>query len=232
MKLIIGLGNPGEKYENTRHNLGFMALDKFLKEYSLAGRDNWKKETKFKSEVAEIEWQKKSSKSIRRPAEQDLEKQKKWTPEDNLEKVLLVKPLTHMNLSGSAVSAVVAFYKVPTENIWVVHDDIDLNFGAMKIRLGGASAGHNGVGSIISSLGTDKFWRFRLGIGHPINKSKINQLFGGHKSKMIPVDEYVLRNFGRGEGGKLKDIIKKAVKALESGLESSLDATMNRFNAK
>jgi peptidyl-tRNA hydrolase, PTH1 family len=210
MKIIVGLGNPGEKYENTRHNLGFMALDKFLKEYSLAGQDNWKKDVKFKCEIAEIEWQRQNR------------------SKNNLEKVLLVKPITYMNLSGSAVLAIASFYKIATENIWVVHDDVDLNVGAMKIRMGGASAGHKGVESIIGSLNTDKFWRFRLGIGHPANNSKIKT----QKLKMMPVDEYVLKGFGRGEAGKLKDIIKKAVKALESGLENGLDATMNKFNAK
>jgi peptidyl-tRNA hydrolase, PTH1 family len=220
MKLIIGLGNPGEKYKNTRHNLGFMALDKFLREFSMAGKENWGKEARFKSEVAEIEWQRQNQKS--------KIKNQKWTAQDSLEKVILVKPLTYMNLSGGAVSAIASFYKILPQDIWVIHDDIDLNLGAMKIRLGGASAGHKGVESIIDSLGTDKFWRFRLGVGHPINKSKIKN----QRSKIMPVDEYVLKGFGRGEGGKLKDIVKKAVKALEGGLENGLDATMNRFNAK
>jgi peptidyl-tRNA hydrolase, PTH1 family len=213
MKLIVGLGNPGEKYENTRHNLGFMVLEKFLKEFLKAGRDEWRKEAKFKSEIAEIEWQRQG---------------KKIHTKDNLEKVLLVKPQSYMNLSGDAVSLIKSFYKIPTQDIWIIHDDVDLNFGAMKIRMGGASAGHKGVESIINSLGTDRFWRFRLGIGHPASKSKVKE----QKSKLVPVDEYVLRGFGRGEGGKLKDIIKKSVKSLESGLENGLDITMNRFNAK
>ena len=210
MKLIVGLGNPGEKYESTRHNLGFMVLDKFLKEYSSVGKDNWEKNSKFKSEIAEIEWQRQKGSG------------------NSLEKVLLVKPLTYMNLSGDAVSSIMSFYKISTEDIWIVYDDVDLNFGAMKIRLGGASAGHRGVESIITFLSTDRFWRFRLGIGHPIHKLKNKE----QRSKIVPVDEYVLKSFGRGEAGKLKDIIKKAVKALESGLENGLDATMNKFNAK
>jgi PTH1 family peptidyl-tRNA hydrolase len=231
MKLIVGLGNPGERYKNTRHNLGFMALDKFLKEFSKAGGDDWKKESKFKSEIVEIEWMKKSSSPKGTGFSEAAKiKNERWNPEDNIEKIILAKPLTYMNLSGGAVSAIKTFYKILPENIWIINDDVDLNFGAMKIRMGGASAGHKGVESIIKSLGTDRFWRFRLGIGHPANKSKVKS--ASRRAKLAPVDEYVLRGFGRGEGGKLKDIIKKAVKALESGLESGLDITMNRFNAK
>jgi peptidyl-tRNA hydrolase, PTH1 family len=211
MKLIVGLGNPGEKYESTRHNLGFIVLEKFLKEFSLVNKGDWKTENKFKCETAEIEWQ----------------RQNKESKPGDLQKALLVRPLTYMNNSGLSVKKLSDFYKINTEDIWIIHDDVDITFEAMKIRFGGASAGHKGVESIIESLGTDKFWRFRLGIGHPTNKTKLDQ-----KSKIIPVDEYVLKGFGRGEAGKLKHVIKKAVKALESSLEDGLESTMNRFNAK
>ncbi len=203
MKLIVGLGNPGEKYEKTRHNLGFIVIDKLLKEFSKAGEISWEKKTKFKSEIAEIEWH-------RQKPLNDIKNSLS-------EKIILAKPLTFMNLSGSAVSAIASFYKILPANVWVIHDDIDLNLGALKIRIGGSSAGHKGVESIIKSLGTDKFWRFRLGIG---------------QTKLTPADKYVLKDFGRGEGGKLKNIIKKSVKALESGFEVGLDKTMNKFNAK
>ncbi len=209
MKLIVGLGNPGEKYEKTRHNLGFMVIDKFLKEFLRGGENHWEKKTKFKSEIAEIEWQR------QKPLNNSLS-----------EKIILAKPLTFMNLSGHAISSISSYYKIKTTDIWIIHDDIDLNLGALKIRIGGASAGHKGVESIIKSLKTDRFWRFRLGVGHPLNKEK------NRKSKLMLVDQYVLKDFGRGEGGKLKDIIKKAVKALENGLEIGLDKTMNKFNAK
>ncbi len=208
MKLIIGLGNPGERYEKTRHNLGFTVLDKFIREFSPVKRNDWSENTKFKSEIAEIEWQRRHSIKVGK----DL---------ISLEKVVLVKPLTFMNLSGNAVRSVVDYYKINTDDIWVIHDDIDINFGGFKIRLGGSSAGHKGVESIIKVLGTDKFWRFRLGVGHPIKKSKI-----------LPVDEFVLRGFGRGEAGKLKDLIKKTVNAIEMSLEKGLEASMNRFNTK
>lgn len=200
MKLIVGLGNPGEKYEHTRHNLGFMVLDKFLKECTkVEDKKTWQKETRFRSELAEIKFKE--------------------------EKVILCKPLTYMNLSGNAVSAISHFYKTELSDIWIIHDDVDLNLGAIKIRNGGASAGHKGIESIINSLNDDKFWRFRLGIGHPLKRENL-------RSKFMAVDKYVLKTFGRGEGGKLKDIIKKAVKALESSLEIGLDKTMNKFNAK
>lgn len=226
MKLIVGLGNPGEKYEKTRHNLGFMALDKFIKEFSPVKRNDWSENTKFKSEVAEIEWQRRHSIKVGK----DLV---------SLEKVVLIKPLTYMNLSGGAVKAVADYYKINTDDIWIIHDDIDINFGGFKIRFGGSSAGHKGVESVIKTLGTDKFWRFRLGIGHPIGKSKVKnraavKAFGDarQKSKKLPVDEFVLKGFGRGEAGKLKDLIKRTVNAIETGLEKGLEVSMNRFNSK
>lgn len=199
MKLIVGLGNPGEKYEHTRHNLGFMVLDKLLKDYSRVEESNWKKEAKFKSEIAEI------------------------TRESSSDKILLIRPLTFMNLSGESVSLVASFYKILPQDIWVIHDDIDLGLGALRIKNGGASAGHRGIESIIQALGTDKFWRFRLGVGHPSRSQ--NQ-------KQTQVDEYVLKKFARGESGELRRIIKKTVNSIEVGLEEGLEVAMNKFNTK
>jgi PTH1 family peptidyl-tRNA hydrolase len=205
MKLIVGLGNPGEKYEATRHNLGFMIAERFLKNFMLARSTSWENSSKFKSDIAQIEWQPKH---------------------DSLEKVILTKPKTYMNNSGLAVKIIVDFYKIPKDNIWVIHDDIDLPLGVMKIRFGGASAGHHGVESIMENLNTDKFWRFRMGIGEANSKIKIKN------SKLRNVEDFVLSDFVGSERGKLKDLVKKGVKAIETSLEKGLQSAMNRFNAK
>jgi PTH1 family peptidyl-tRNA hydrolase len=203
MKLIVGLGNPDLKHEKTRHNLGFMIVDAFLKDFSTSTQNLWKEEKKFKSELAEITWQPKKGKA---------------------EKILLAKPLTYMNGSGLAVSSIAKFYKIDPDDIWIVHDEVDLPLGGMKIRFGGASAGHKGVESIIELLGTDKFWRFRIGIG--VQHEKVQT------KKVKAIDNYVLGEFSEGEKGKAREIIKKAKKAIEDSLEEGLEKAMNRFNTK
>jgi PTH1 family peptidyl-tRNA hydrolase len=105
-----------------------------------------------------------------------------------------------------------------------VHDEVDLPLGGMKIRFGGASAGHKGVGSIIENLGTDKFWRFRIGIGAQHEKV--------HDRKVKEIDNFVLGEFSEGEKGKAREIIKKGKKAIEDALEEGLEKAMNRFNTK
>jgi len=159
MKIIVGLGNPGEKYERTRHNLGFSAVDKFLKDF---GGSVWKDSEKFKGEIAHIEWQRQNSQKFKVSSFAKASKDKQSSKFQGLEKVILLKPKTYMNNSGLSVRIVSDFYKIKPENIWILHDDLDLSFGSLKIRLGGASAGHRGIESIIDNLGTDKFWRFRL----------------------------------------------------------------------
>jgi PTH1 family peptidyl-tRNA hydrolase len=203
MKLIVGLGNPGIRHEKTRHNLGFAIVDAFLKDFSSSTQNSWREEKKFQGEIAEINWQPKKGKA---------------------EKVILAKPLTYMNGSGVAVVLISKFYKISPEDIWVIHDEIDLPLGGMKIRFGGASAGHKGVESIIEHLGTDKFWRFRIGIGQQHEKV--------HDRKVKAIDNYVLGEFSEGEKGKAREIIKKSVKAVQDALEEGLEKAMNRFNAK
>jgi PTH1 family peptidyl-tRNA hydrolase len=205
MKLIVGLGNPGLRHEKTRHNLGFMVVDAFLKDFSSSLQNSWEEKKKFQSEVTEINWQPKKGK---------------------VEKVILAKPLTFMNGSGLAVSSIAKFYKIKSEDVWIVHDEVDLPLGGMKIRFGGASAGHKGVESIIEHLGTDKFWRFRIGIGDD------NSKFKDQKSKVKPIDDFVLGEFSEGEKGKAREIVKKSMKAIEDSLEEGLEKAMNRFNTK
>jgi PTH1 family peptidyl-tRNA hydrolase len=203
MKLIVGLGNPGVKHEKTRHNLGFMVVNAFLKDFSSVSDRMWYEEKKFQSEVAEINWQPKKGEE---------------------EKVLLAKPITFMNGSGIAVSSISKFYKIDTKDIWIIHDEVDLPLGGMKIRFGGASAGHKGVESIIEHLGTDRFWRFRIGIGTQHEKV--------HDRKVKEIDNFVLGEFSEGEKGKAREIIKKGMKAIEDALEEGLEKAMNRFNTK
>ncbi len=138
MKVIVGLGNPGEKYEKTRHNLGFMVLDHLLEKYEPASKTFWETDKKLKAQTKQI---KKGDTTL-----------------------LLVKPQTFMNDSGLAVSKVLSFYKVAPEDMIVIHDELDLPFGKQRIRFGGGAGGHHGVESIIEHIG-DKFLRIRLGIG-------------------------------------------------------------------
>src|SRR5260221_371671 len=201
MKLIIGLGNPGKEYQKTRHNIGFMAVEQFLKAYEPEKETVWTDSKKFKSDIADIEWD---------------------DDHGHVEKVILVKPKTFMNNSGMAVALLAKFYKVKSEDIWIVHDEVDFPAGTMRIRLGGASAGHRGVMSIIEALGTDVFWRFRLGIGRP----------GEEREKGRGVSEYVLEGFDHGDKRRIREMLKHTVKALEMGLQEDLQRAMNMYNTK
>lgn len=146
MKLIIGLGNPGNNYTNTRHNAGFMALDAIQTNFSAQGGSTgggqfsaWNFNAKFNAEISE---------GI-----------------INGEKIILAKPQTFMNESGKAVKAIIDYYKIGIENITVIHDDLDIPLGEYKMARDRSSAGHKGVQSIIDSLGTKDFTRIRIGIG-------------------------------------------------------------------
>lgn len=189
MKLIVGLGNPGEKYEGTRHNLGFVVLDALLQELTPVEKTAWKENKKFNALLAKID---------------DL---------------ILAKPQTFMNASGMAVAKIANFYKIKPENIWIIHDDVDLPLEEIRIVKGRGAAGHRGVESIIKELGTEDFIRFRLGIGHP-----------GPGSSEKEVERYVLASFGRGEKSKARRMVKKAVEAIIITLEKGSERAMNESN--
>ena len=140
IKLIVGLGNPTAEYEHTRHNAGFWFLDELAWQWKAA----FKNEKKFFGDVARVA-----------------------RPEGD---VWLLKPDTYMNLSGKAVQALANFYKIQPEEILVVHDELDIDCGAIRFKLGGGNGGHNGVKDIQAKLGTPQFYRLRLGIGHPGEK--------------------------------------------------------------
>lgn len=135
--LIVGLGNPGDEYRNTRHNVGFDFVDKL----AAAKGARFSHQAKFFGETARIA-----------------------TPAGD---VWLLKPMTYMNLSGQAVQPLAAYYKITPEEILVVHDELDLVPGTMRLKFGGGAAGHNGLKDITQRLATPDFWRLRIGIGHP-----------------------------------------------------------------
>ncbi len=141
--------------------------------------------------------------------------------------VVLVKPQTFMNDSGAAIGGLLAYYKLTPDDVWVIHDDLDLPMGKIRIRQGGASAGHHGVDSIIQHIKTDSFLRFRLGIGtgrENIGEHADRKL---HRSKVI---DFVLSRFHSDEAGSLKHLIKHSVEAVRIALFEGTDRAMNRFN--
>ncbi len=196
MKLIIGLGNPGEKYIKARHNLGFEVVGDLGKKMDT--RD-WKVEGKFKSEILK-------------------------QVQDDGEQLLLVKPQTYMNNSGMAVRLVASYFKIKPEDIIIIHDDLDLMLGKIKIRLGGAAGGHHGVESIIEALGSDQFIRVRLGIGNLKSHS------GEHKRVSFNAEHFVTEEFLPVEHSKVKHMLKQAVGAMELLLEKGLKEAQNQFN--
>ncbi|MFA6047546.1 MAG: aminoacyl-tRNA hydrolase [Parcubacteria group bacterium] len=168
MKLIIGLGNPGKQYENTRHNVGFMMVDRIKEKYDFP---DFTLNKKFNSEISE------------RLLDSKFKIQNS--------KFLLLKPQTFMNNSGDSVRTILDFYKLSPEDIIVIHDDIDLPLGEYKIATQSGSAGHNGVEDIITKLGTKEFQRIRIGIATENLRSQIEpadfvlQNFSGEELEKI-----------------------------------------------
>lgn len=169
IKLIVGLGNPGRQYEANRHNVGFIFLNHLLE-----ASDNpaqWLVESKFRGIIAKSTLAEK--------------------------KVMLLKPQTFMNRSGEAVGLLAKFYKVSAEEVLVVHDELDLSVGALKLKFGGGHAGHNGIRDIISVLGGD-FYRIRIGIGRPEMGGEIaNYVLSNPSKKDLP---YIKDSFSLIEG--------------------------------
>lgn len=146
MKVIVGLGNPGKKYQHTKHNVGFLTIDHLFEQLS---KDNIDRSfSKFNATIREIRV--------------------------NENKVLLVKPLTYMNLSGEAVRPILDWYKVSLDNLVIIYDDLDLPLGKIRFREKGSSGGHRGVQSIIQHLNTNLFKRVKIGIDHPQDKTVVD----------------------------------------------------------
>jgi peptidyl-tRNA hydrolase, PTH1 family len=182
MIIIIGLGNPGKKFEGTRHNVGFMAIDEFLR----------------KNDFPDFKLQKKSNALI---------------SENN--DILLAKPQTFMNDSGKAVRAITKNYSLQTTNLIIIHDDIDLPVGKIKIVKDRGSAGHKGVESIIQNIGNDGLIRFRIGIGSESKQEAI---------------KIVLKNFSLDEQKTINEIISKISDAIDFLIKNGLEKTMNAYN--
>ena len=184
-RLIVGLGNPGETYRDTRHNIGFMVLDEIARRMGAAFRE----EKRWSGLVA------------------------KFTGG------YLLKPLTFMNDSGRSVQSVGHFYKASPAQTLVVYDDVDLPLGRLRFRTSGSAAGHNGIRSLIASLGSDEFPRLKVGIS-PADGRPAGERMVGH----------VLGKFRTEEQPALQTVIQRAADAVLSVVDSGLEAAMNVFN--
>ncbi|MDD3237016.1 MAG: aminoacyl-tRNA hydrolase [Candidatus Gastranaerophilales bacterium] len=188
MKLIVGLGNPGDKYTNTRHNTGFIYINELANKWDCG----FKFESKFKAEIAKTE---------------------KFG-----ESILLAKPQTYMNLSGEAVRALLNFYKIDTEDIFIVYDDIAMPAGALRFRATGSDGGHNGIKSIIQNTGTQKFDRLKIGIGP--------------QPTGMPSENFVLGKFTKDQIEPLTKAINSAMDATEEYLINGLNSAQCKYNCK
>lgn len=186
--LIVGLGNPGPRYAATRHNIGYAVVE--LLALRVAGRS-----AKFKAHRSRCEI---------------METRLGGAP------VVLARPMSFMNESGGPVNAAARFFKVPVERIIAVHDDLDLPFGALRVKRGGGEGGHNGLRSMTSALGSREYARVRFGIGRP-------------PGRQDPAD-FVLREFGSAERKELGYLVDRAADATEAVVALGLEVAQNEFN--
>ncbi|RBP98118.1 aminoacyl-tRNA hydrolase [Bifidobacterium aemilianum] len=193
--LIAGLGNPGGKYEGTRHNMGFMAADVLAERWSLTMQDH-----------------------------KGLAKLGKGVMSLNGEQVkfFLAKPLTFMNESGNAVASIASYYHIDPAHIVVVHDDMDLDFGRIKIKVGGSAGGHNGIKSIDRSLGSNQYARVRLGVGHA------QRGVHAHENTV----NWVLGGFNADQRKALPEFLADGADAVETVVIDGLAEAQERFNGR
>ncbi len=185
MRIVVGLGNPGRRYEGTRHNIGFAVADEVARRHGMA----------FESGRADTL----TARRGRGPAS-----------------LLVVKPLTMMNLSGEAVALVAGFYKIDPPAILVVADDVNLPLGRLRLRARGTAGGHNGFRSIIACLGTGEFPRLRVGVGR-----------GDPRRDLA---DHVLARFDGDERDEVERTIARAADAVDTVLAEGIEAAMNRYN--
>ena len=185
MKLIVGLGNPGKQYKDTRHNVGFMFVDNIVNKLGL----KFTLDKALKCEICQTSL--------------------------NGEKVIFIKPMTYMNLSGDSVYLVANYYKVNYEDILVIYDDLDLETGKIRIRPNGSSGGHKGIQSIINNLGTKDIKRVRIGIDKVSSNNTV---------------DYVIGNFSKQEREIIDISIEKAIDILEDFLRLPFEQVMSRYN--
>jgi len=186
MKMIVGLGNPGKEYENTRHNIGFMIVDEYAKHYNIKDF-----KTKFNGMYAKIY--------------------------RNGEFFILLKPLSFMNLSGVVVKKFASFFKIKPEDILVIHDDLDLPIGKIKIKFKGSSGGHNGIKNIIENLKTEVFPHFKVGID---------------KNENILFKDYVIGKFSKSDLDKINKIYKFSSDIIDDFLDNDIEKVMSKYNGE
>ena len=184
-KVLIGLGNPGKQYVQTRHNLGYLVLDKMSEKYQTI---EFRKHSKISGSIAQLVLQDKD--------------------------VTLFKSSKFMNESGISINQLIQYYKIKMGEVCIIHDDLDLEVGEVKIKFGGGHGGHNGLRSIIQHCSPD-FSRIRIGIGHPNNKEVI---------------DYVLSRPNKVDQKTLNSAILNAAEAIETILDQGIDEAMNQFN--
>ena len=184
MLLLVGLGNPGPKDANNRHNIGFKIIDAINQHFSLS-----KQKPKFKGLLT--------------------------TGNIDGQKLYAIKPLTFMNNSGTAIKELIDYFKIDAKNVFVFHDDMDIDFGKIKAKFGGGSAGHNGIESIDKFIGKD-YSRVRIGIGHPENTKKVNS--------------HVLEDFKEDEEEKIKEIADNIVKLIPTLIDKKIDLFSSKVN--
>jgi len=187
MKMIVGLGNPGKQYEQTRHNIGFMVIDELSSSFNIPLT-----QAKFKGIYGLGVY--------------------------NGTKVLLLKPLTYMNLSGESIRAVLDYYQIELEDLLVIYDDLDLPVGKIRLRQKGSSGGHNGIKSTVAHLGTQEFNRIRIGIDRP--------------QPGMSVPDYVLGKFRPEERVLVQEAVRKSADACEAWLKKPFIQVMNEYNVK
>tara|TARA_B100001123_G_C14944383_1_gene881041 strand:+ start:113 stop:691 length:579 start_codon:yes stop_codon:yes gene_type:complete len=184
MYLLCGLGNPGNRYQHTRHNIGFMVLDKLISKYNIKKYKSDKTKEVYKGSVSDTS-------------------------------LFLLKPLNYMNQSGLPIQSFINYYKIDMDNIIVIHDDLDISLGKIKLKKDGGNGGHKGLISIDEHVGT-KYNRLRLGIGHPGSKDL--------------VDNYVLQNFNKSEKMIIETLMDLIAKNLDSLINYKKDLFLNKIS--
>ena len=202
MKLVVGLGNPGREYAGTRHNVGWEVLDELAGRlgWTAGGSEGFEKQARTKFDGLAVD----GTVSLHSTG--------------GTEKVLLLKPLTFMNLSGKSVQAAMAFYQIAAADILVVLDDLALPTGKLRLRSGGSSGGHNGLKDIERVLATDQYPRLRIGIDAPPPR--------------IPGRDYVLGRFSEEQRKLLGPALARAGGAIVTWMDKGINAAMNQFNAE
>ena len=200
MKLIVGLGNPGREYVGTRHNVGFEVMDALASKLGWTfGSDEFDRAARNKFDALAMDGN--------------------YThPSGETEKVLLLKPMTYMNVSGKSVQQASSFYQVSSADIMVVLDDLALPCGTIRMRASGSDGGHNGLRDIQRALGTQKYGRLRLGIDAP--------------PPFVPGKDYVLQRFTDEQRKRLEPAIQKSATAIVTWIDRGIEVAMSQFNAE